>query len=330
MLQQTTVEVVTPRFGRFLARFPDVETLAAARERDVLAEWSGLGYYARARNLHRAARAVVLSGRFPRTVQGLRALPGVGGYTAAAVASICFGVPEPVVDGNVIRVLCRYHGLRVDPKAHATLGRVRLLARRFVAGGAPGDRNQALMELGALVCTPRAPRCGACPLFPACEAARRGTPEAFPARGTREPARSLHLVAGVAFRRRRLVLVEDRELVRGHLTVPLFRVPPGKRPANVLRGKWEGAAGRGVEALGRLGVLHHSVLNRRYLVDVFALEERTPSPSLRTLPEERRRAPGAESAARIRLLRESDLSRHAHGGLLLKILALRGHVPRRK
>ena len=186
MAQQTTVGVVAPRWERFRARFPTVDALARATEREVLAEWSGLGYYARARNLHRAAKAVAAAGAFPRTIEGWRALPGVGAYTAAAVASIAFGVPEPVVDGNVVRVLCRLRGLALDARAPATVARVRALARPLVPARNPGDHNQALMELGALVCTPRAPRCGACPLRALCRAARSGTPEAFP-RAPRRP-----------------------------------------------------------------------------------------------------------------------------------------------
>ena len=123
MLQQTTVEVVAKRWERFLARFPTVESLARAPERAVLAEWSGLGYYARARNLHRAARAIAARGAFPRTLESLRELPGVGAYTSAAVASIAFGVPAAVVDGNVVRVLCRLLGLRLDPKAPRSFAR---------------------------------------------------------------------------------------------------------------------------------------------------------------------------------------------------------------
>ena len=234
MAQQTTLDVVVPRWERFRARFPTVEALARAKERDVLAEWSGLGYYARARNLHRAARAVAAAGALPRTLEGWRALPGVGAYTAAAVASIAYGVPEPVVDGNVVRVLCRLRALRLDPKAPATLARVRALARPLVPTRSPGDFNQALMELGALVCTPRAPRCGACPLRSSCRAAASGTPEAFPRAAARVPPRTIHLVGAIVERRKKILLVEDREFVPGHLVVPLFRIPAGKRPEDFL------------------------------------------------------------------------------------------------
>lgn len=322
MLQQTTVEVVAKRWKRFLTRFPTVESLARAPERAVLAEWSGLGYYARARNLHRAARAIAGRGAFPRTLEGWRDLPGVGAYTAAAVASISFSAPEPAVDGNVVRVLCRLHGLRLDPKAPATLVNVRALARPLVPARNSGDHNQALMELGALVCTPRAPRCGACPLRTLCRAAASGKPEGFPLAPQRVKPRSIHLVAGIVEREKRILLVEDKTLVKGHVCVPMFEVRAGQRPASVLRRGWKRLAGRDAAALERVATLRHSVLDRRYLVSLFTLKEK------RTVPP-RSRQPGADEPSfpvpvppsRISLLSPSQISRHAHGGLLLKVLA---------
>ena len=315
MLQQTTVEVVAKRWRRFLTRFPTVGSLARVSERAVLAEWSGLGYYARARNLHRAARAIAVRGAFPRTLEGWRDLPGVGAYTAAAVASISFGVPEPVVDGNVVRVLCRLRGLRLDPKAPATLAKVRALARPLVPARNSGDHNQALMELGALVCTPRVPRCGACPLRTFCRAAASGKPEGFPRRPHPAKPRSIHLVAGIVERGKKLLLVEDEELVPGHLTVPLFRIPAGQRPANVLRRGWERVACRKAIALNPVATLRHSVLNRRYLVSLFTFKEK------RTVPPRSRQPVSDEGGRGISLLSPSQISRRAHGGLLLKVLA---------
>lgn len=322
MLQQTTAASATPRYRRFLECFPTVEALAAARERDILTEWSGLGYYARARNLHRSARSLVRTGGFPRTVEGLRALAGVGASTAAAVASIAFGVAEPVVDGNVVRVFCRLHGLRLDPKASATLTRVRALARPYVSGVEPGERNQALMELGALVCTPRAPRCAACPLRSPCRARASGAPETYPGRPRRVIATKIHLVAGVARRRGRLLLVEDELLVRGHLIVPMFMVGSGRPPKEILRKGWRRLTGRKTGALTLAGSLRHCVLNRRYVVDVFSVEEETTSAPLHDSHDPRHRMSRRPSHRKTRLLRESELSRHPHGGLLKKILAL--------
>jgi A/G-specific adenine glycosylase len=164
MLQQTRVSAVLEHYRGFLQRFPAVQKLASARESSVLAAWSGLGYYRRARMMHAAAKAIVKQhgGRFPRTIAELRALPGIGRYTAAAIASIVFDVPAAVVDGNVERVLGRVLGTGL---AGETLWQTAdaLLSRRR-----PGDFNQAMMELGALVCLPRQPRCSICPVFSLC------------------------------------------------------------------------------------------------------------------------------------------------------------------
>lgn len=176
MLQQTTVAAVIPRFQRFVRRWPTVEALAAAKEEDVLSEWAGLGYYARARNLIACAREVVECGAFPDTEAELRRLPGIGDYTAAAIAAIAFGQRSAVVDTNVTRVVARLHGL-VAP----TLPQVSVLVADTIPTQAPGDFAQAMMDLGATVCRPKAPLCGLCPLQADCTAAASGNPEQFPA-----------------------------------------------------------------------------------------------------------------------------------------------------
>jgi len=165
MLQQTRVGAVLDHYRRWFERFPTVETLARAREQSVLAAWSGLGYYRRARNLHAAAKVVVIErgGRFPQAAEGLRELPGIGRYTSAAIASIAFGEPEAVVDGNVERVLQRVTG-KLDLSNAATWE----LADDLIAPKRPGDFNQAMMELGATVCTPREPKCLVCPVIDFC------------------------------------------------------------------------------------------------------------------------------------------------------------------
>jgi len=173
MLQQTRVEVVVPYYRRFLRRFPTLRALARAPLDDVLALWSGLGYYARARNLHRAAQAC--AGALPRTAAELRALPGFGPYTAAAVASLAFGEDVPLVDGNVARVLARLFALDGDARAGAWK-----IAPSLLPPGRSGEFNEALMELGATVCTPRSPRCERCPLREVCRG--KGDPERHPAR----------------------------------------------------------------------------------------------------------------------------------------------------
>ena len=184
MLQQTRVETVGPYYGRWLGRFPDWSTLAAAPLDDVLLEWKGLGYYSRARNLHRTARVVRdrYGGELPADPAALRTLPGVGEYTAGAVASIAFGKPVPAVDGNVRRVLARLLDI-----AEPTPARLRREAARLLDPSRPGDHNEAMMELGATVCTPRAPRCETCPVAAWCSALAAGTVAERPARPGRRP-----------------------------------------------------------------------------------------------------------------------------------------------
>jgi A/G-specific adenine glycosylase len=182
MLQQTRVPVVIPYWQRWMARFPGPAQLAAAPLDDVLAAWSGLGYYGRARNLHRGAREVVAryGGRMPDTAAELRSLPGIGRYTAGAIASIAHGRREPLVDGNVARVLARLFAVEEDVKSAAGQKRLWQLAGELVPAEAPGDFNQALMELGATVCAPAAPRCQDCPLHASCQARLAGRERELP------------------------------------------------------------------------------------------------------------------------------------------------------
>jgi A/G-specific adenine glycosylase len=185
MLQQTRVAAVIEHYREFLRRFPTVEKLAAAREARVLAAWSGLGYYRRARMMYAAAKVIVSehSGKFPANVEGLRALPGIGRYTAAAIASIAFDAPVAVVDGNVERVLQRITGTRLAGEELWTAANLLLDAKR------PGDFNQAMMELGAVVCTPRAPACLTCPVLELC--ATRGE-LASTEKAARQKKREIH------------------------------------------------------------------------------------------------------------------------------------------
>jgi A/G-specific adenine glycosylase len=179
MLQQTTVATVKPRFRQFMERWPTLEALAAAQEAQVLQEWAGLGYYARARNLIACARQVAALGGFPRTEAELLKLPGLGAYTAAAIAAIAFGEQAVVVDTNVVRVVARYHGL--DRPLADIRDQVRDLAAAMTPSDRPGDFAQAMMDLGATVCRPKRPICCDCPLALECRAYASGTPEAFPA-----------------------------------------------------------------------------------------------------------------------------------------------------
>ncbi len=182
MLQQTRVATVMPYYQRFLDRFPTVEALAAAREDEVLVAWAGLGYYSRARNLQKAAREIVTRGSFPREYDAIRELPGIGDYTAAAVASIAFDLPFAAVDGNVLRVLSRLTTDPGDIKAVQTRKRLQEFAHELLDRKRPGDFNQALMELGATVCLPKTPQCAACPIATHCEARKQERTQEFPIR----------------------------------------------------------------------------------------------------------------------------------------------------
>ena len=222
MLQQTTVAAVTAYFQRFIARWPTVADLAAAQDAEVMAEWAGLGYYARARNLLACARAVVRDhgGVFPDSAAGMRALPGVGPYTAAAVAAICYDEPAVVVDGNVERVMAWLFAVQHPlPGAKAELVR---LAGLVTPALRPGDHAQAVMDLGATICTPRNPACGICPLLGICEAQRLGIAAELPRKLAKAEKPVRQGVAWVAVRGAQ-VLVErrvERGLLGGMLGFP--------------------------------------------------------------------------------------------------------------
>jgi A/G-specific adenine glycosylase len=197
MLQQTRVDTVEGYFPRFMQRFPDVHSLAAASEDDVLGAWSGLGYYRRARLLHRGARWLVEHhrGQLPRGAAALREIPGVGAYTAGAISSIAFGDPEPLVDGNVARVLSRLEGVEDPREQVATANRHWRDAADIIGHGEPRVLAQALMELGAMVCTPRAPRCDECPVAAKCVAKARGLVDVIPAVKVKKASPTLHWIA---------------------------------------------------------------------------------------------------------------------------------------
>lgn len=247
MLQQTRVATVLPYYERFLARFPTVEALASAPEEDVLQHWSGLGYYSRARNLQRAA--VLMRDGFPSSYDGIRELPGVGDYTAAAVASIAFGMPHAAVDGNVLRVMARITNESGDIGHPVTRERLAQVAGKLLDTDTPGDFNQAVMELGATVCLPRNPQCLVCPVSQFCEARRRGVQNELP----------------IKVRRKKQTYVERTLLVASRDDTVLFwrRSESEKR----LRGFWElpepehlPGASEGKE----LGSFRHCITNNTY------------------------------------------------------------------
>ncbi len=209
MLQQTQVATVIPYFERFIQRFPTVQSLAEAELEEVLKYWEGLGYYSRARHLWRSAQQVVANGgELPRTAERLRELPGIGAYTAGAIASIAFNQPEPLVDGNVTRVLARLLWLKGDLKTSKAQKLLWQVARQLVDPERPGDFNQALMELGSTVCTPLQPRCEGCPVQSLCSAYQRGQPTAVPEPTPSKPSRQVVDVSAIVLTDLRVLLAQ--------------------------------------------------------------------------------------------------------------------------
>lgn len=233
MLQQTTIAAVKPYFERFMAQFPTVEALAAAPSEAVMTAWAGLGYYSRARNLHACAQAVVTEhgGRFPDTEEGLRRLPGIGAYTAGAVAAIAFDRPAAAVDGNVERVMTRLFAIEALMPAAKPLVRERVLS--LLPPERPGDFAQALMDLGATICTPRNPACGLCPWREPCLARAEGTQESFPRKAAKKTGTTRHGGAFVLLRADGAVLLRTRPgkgLLGGMAEVPTSEWRAGYDP----------------------------------------------------------------------------------------------------
>jgi A/G-specific adenine glycosylase len=296
MLQQTRVETVIPYYERFLARFPNVESLAAADEDDVLGLWAGLGYYARARNLRRAARQVVAehAGELPSDAESLAALPGVGRYTVGALRSIAFGESAALVDGNVRRVLARLYARRELDDAGAWQ-----LAEELLPEQDAGDWNQGLMELGATLCSPKSPRCLLCPLTSHCGARAHGQPEQFPAPKPRAEARRVRAVAGVLVRRSRVLMLRrpSRGLLGGLWELPSAE---GRDPRALVTALAE-RAGLAVEVGDTLGGVRHLFTHRDLSLELYALYDRGGRIPAAARPEAR--FCGAEALAALPLSR---------------------------
>lgn len=276
MLQQTQVATVRPYYQRFLKRFPTVRALARAPMGEVLKAWEGLGYYARARNLRAAATTVVREhgGRLPPTAEALRRLPGIGRYTAAAVASIAFGSDDAVLDGNVTRVLSRLFAVGGKLGKAATQKRLWALAERLVSPGSPGRVglfNQAMMDLGATVCTPRRPRCEACPLRRLCRAHELGSEQDYPRRARRRAVPHYDVAVAVVERRGRILI--GRRHARG-LLGGLWELPGGKVRANeslaqAVRREVREEMGIRVRVLEPLATIRHAYSHFRVTLHAF-------------------------------------------------------------
>jgi len=336
MLQQTTVAAVAARYDAFLARFPDVASLARAHEDSVLAAWSGLGYYSRARNLHRAARVILArhGGRIPSDPAVLRELPGFGAYMAGAVAAIAFGVRAPAAETNVTRVLARLFRVG-DPPGKARDARILALAAAPLPTDRAGDVTAAWMDLGQQICLPRRPRCPECPVATRCEARRSGDPERYPVRRPRPPAREVHLAAAVARRTDGRVLVVRAD---GSLLSRLWRFPSAEadRPDDARAALAEQLAAYGLELAdgAPLGEARHAIMNRRISVKVYAVDAtkqpNTPATQGAAGTARRPATQGAAgTAGALRWMTPGELERAAIPTLTRRVAAAAGLAPGR-
>jgi A/G-specific adenine glycosylase len=278
MLQQTRVQAVLPYYRRFLRHFPDVRALATAPQEQLLACWSGLGYYSRARNLQKAAQILLRHhrGRFPADLPAALALPGVGRYTASAVLSIAYDLPVPVVDGNVARVLARVFALSADTRRAAGKARLEQLAASLLSRRRSGDFNQSLMELGAMVCLPQQPRCASCPIRRSCAAYTRGRVQSFPRVQPRPAPVLRNLVAVIVRNRAGAYLLVRRPPHAARLAsfweLPMWEVPAGNGLAP------HGPHGKaGFILRKRVGAVRHTITNSRMHVEIFTASLRSGS-----------------------------------------------------
>ncbi len=275
MLQQTQVVTVIPYFERFMARFPTVSALAAASLADVLKLWEGLGYYSRARNLHRAAQIVVAEhgGQLPPDPAALRRLPGIGRYTAGAIASLAFGADAPILDGNVIRTLTRLFDLSDDVSQSATQGRLWALAEALIPAGRAGAWNEGLMELGRRLCTPVSPQCPICPLADHCAARARGTQQERPVKRRRARTPHFDVTAAVTHRNDGCLLIAQRPLdgmLGGLWEFPGGKREPGESLRDCLRRELREELGIEVEVGEQIGTVRHAYTHFRITLYAFS------------------------------------------------------------
>jgi A/G-specific adenine glycosylase len=299
MLQQTQVATVERYFGKFMATFPSVVVLANAPEDAVLRLWEGLGYYRRARQLHAAAKKIVqqFDGRFPDTMQSLRELPGVGRYTAGAIASIAFDIPAPILEANTVRLLCRLIGFRSDPKSSAGQTLLWQTAENLLPRRSSGEFNQALMELGSLVCTPRNPQCLSCPLIALCPTQRGGWQHRIPALRPKPAVENVQAAAVVIVRRGTVLLRKcgPQERWAGLWDFPRFELKTEKRTIPSLAASRQASAQRAtttaiisrtkrltgisISTPQHLITLRHTVTRFRITLDCFTAKCDGPAPT---------------------------------------------------
>ncbi len=273
MLQQTQVKTVIPYYRRWIKSFPTAKILARAREASVLKHWEGLGYYSRARNLHRAAKMIVkeFQGRVPDTWDEILKLPGVGRYTAGAVLSIAFNRNVPVLDGNVKRVLSRLFCIRENGSNPASENRLLQVAEKLVPSGAPGDFNQALMELGATGCLPQKPLCLLCPLNAVCRAKRDGVQEQFPPKKIKTAAKKIEVSAAVIQRNGKTYIQQrpQKGLMGGLWEFPGGKMEKGESPEKCLEREIMEELGVQVTIKKKIMTIKHSYTQFRVTLHVF-------------------------------------------------------------
>jgi A/G-specific adenine glycosylase len=300
MLQQTRIATVLPRYESFLSRFPDPAAMAAAEEDDVVALWSGLGYYRRARNLHATAVKIVREhdGRVPDTLEGVLDLPGVGEYTAGAVLSVAFGKAVPLVDGNVERVFSRLFLVTGNVKRGRAKKRLRELAAELVRLAPPDRWNQALMELGALVCLPRSPRCGDCPVRNHCRARAEGRTDELPELPAKRETVAVRLGIGIATSDRGTLLVRAPEggLLAGTWMPPFAITGDGEDPADALRAAGP-RLGVTLSPGERLGTVRHRITFKSITGVVYSTSAKVRSPEARWVSGEELSGYGLSSLA---------------------------------
>ncbi len=273
MLQQTRVETVIPYFERWMRLFPTIRTLASAPLGEILAAWEGLGYYSRAQNIHKAAGIVVekYAGELPVDTKKLKSLPGIGRYTAGAIASIAFGLDEPALDGNIRRVLARVFNVS-EPAQSPTGERILWgLAKANLPPGRAGDYNQALMDLGALVCTPRAPGCPSCPLFDQCQARILGLQDSLPVLKAR-PAIPHYTVSAAVIQRQDRILIAQRPLkglLGGLWEFPGGKLQPGESLVECLQREIREELGVEIQVGEPIGSFQHAYTHFRVTLSAF-------------------------------------------------------------